>query len=110
MDSPSPAFPTSGSKPFSWSAPKDAWLRAERGVGFEQVVDAIRAGDLLDVAIRSGPSRHAGQRILVVRIGDYAWLVPFVENEREFFLKTIIPSRKATRKHIERSRPEGRHR
>jgi len=34
-------------------------------------------------------------------IGNYAYLVPFVETESEIFLKTIIPSRKATRKYLE---------
>ena len=56
----SPVLPAAD-KPFAWSGPKDEWLRAERGVGFEQVVAAIRAGGLLDVAVRSGPSRHASQ-------------------------------------------------
>lgn len=104
MTSQSPSSQAADSKPFAWNTTKDAWLRTTRGIGFAQVVLAIRAGGLLDVAVREGPSRHAGQHLLVVRVDGYAWLVPFVEDEREFFLKTIIPSRKATRRYLKKDR------
>lgn len=104
MTSESPSAASLDGKRFTWSGAKDLWLRATRGIGFEDVVRAIRAGDLLDVAVRTGPSRHAGQRILIVRFAGYAWLVPFVEDGREFFLKTIIPSRKATRIYLSKDR------
>jgi len=104
MTSESPSAASLDGKRFTWSEEKDLWLRATRGIGFEDVVRAIGAGDLLDVAVRTGPSRHAGQRILIVRFAGYAWLVPFVEDGREFFLKTIIPSRKATRIYLSKDR------
>lgn len=104
MASQSPSVAPLDDKRFAWNETKDLWLRATRGIGFEDVVRAIRAGDLLDVAVRTGPSRHAGQRILVVRFDEYAWLVPFVEDGRGFFLKTVIPSRKATRIYLDKDR------
>jgi hypothetical protein len=74
-------------------------LRAERGIGFEDIVCHIERGGLLDILEHPNPSRYAGQRIYVVRREDYVYLVPFVEDEHKIFLKTIIPSRKATKQH-----------
>ena len=76
-------------------------LKAERGLSFDQVVLHIERGDLLEVYGHPNQQRYPGQQVLVVRIQDYAYLVPFVENEQGCFLKTIIPSRKATRIYIE---------
>jgi hypothetical protein len=76
---------------------------AERGLCFEAVVTAIEAGDLLDVLDHTSPERYPGQRILVVRLNDYAHLVPYVQADEGLFLKTIIPSRKATRRYLPKS-------
>ena len=84
-------------KYFDWDDAKNAKLRAERGGGFEDVVFHIQRGDLLDILEHPNPSRYASQRIFVVRREDYVYLVPFVEDEHTVFLKTIIPSRKATK-------------
>jgi hypothetical protein len=62
----------------------------------EEIVFHIEHGDLLDILEHPNPDRYAGQRIFVVRREDYVYLVPFVEDEHTVFLKTIIPSRKAT--------------
>jgi len=59
---------------------------------------------LLDIVERPNQEGYGGQRIFIVNIREYAYLVPFVETEREIFLKTIIPSRKATRKYLGGSR------
>jgi len=83
-------------KPFRWGSVKNAVLQAQRGLCFEAVVVAIESGDLLDIVEHPNQGRYPGQRILVVLISDYVHLVPFVEEEDHFFLKTIIPSRKAT--------------
>jgi hypothetical protein len=74
-------------------------LTAERGIGFEDVVFHIERGDLLDTVDHPNPSRYAGQRMFIVRREDYVYLVPFVEDEHTMFLKTIIPSRKATKQY-----------
>jgi uncharacterized DUF497 family protein len=85
---------------FDWDDAKKAKLRTERGIGFEDVVFHIERGDLLDILEHSNPDRYAGQRIFVVRREDYVYLVPFVEDEHTVFLKTIIPSGKATKEYL----------
>jgi predicted DNA binding CopG/RHH family protein len=84
-------------KYFDWDDAKNAKLRTERGIGFEEIVFHIERGDLLDILQHPNPERYGGQRIFVVRREDYVYLVPFVEDEHTVFLKTIIQSRKATR-------------
>ncbi len=84
-------------KPFRWDATKNETLTTQRGVSFETVVVAIEAGGLLDVLAHPNPTKYPRQRVLVVEAGNYVYLVPFVEEESHFFLKTVIPSRKATR-------------
>ena len=86
-------------KHFDWDDAKNAKLRAEHGIGFEDVVFHER-GDLLDILEHPNPDRYAGQRIFVVRREDYVYLVPFVDDEHTVFLKTIIPSRKATKEYL----------
>jgi uncharacterized DUF497 family protein len=87
-------------KPFRWSPEKNDLLRQERGITFEEVTVAIEAGRLLDVLAHPNPRKYPRQKVLVVDIASYACLVPFVEEDDHFFLKTIIPSRKATRDYI----------
>ena len=86
-------------KYFAWDDAKNAKLRADRGIGFQDIV-FLERGDLLDILEHPNPGRHAGQRIFVVRREDYVYLVPFVEDEHTVFLKTIIPSRKATKQYL----------
>lgn len=87
-------------KPFNWNTEKSLILKAMRGVCFEDVVFHIAKGDILDDYLHPNQQRYAGQRIMVVGIDNYAYLVPYVENEDEIFLKTIIPSRKATEEYL----------
>ena len=87
-------------KLFSWSVEKNELLRQERGIGFEEIVYHIERGDLLDLLEHPNRERYGGQRIFVVAVEHYAYLVPFVESETEVFLKTIIPSRKATKHYL----------
>jgi len=85
-----------------WSAEKSLSLKAERGVSFEDVLSAISQDGLLGVMDHLNRAEYGHQRLLVVRIRDYAYLVPCVESEHELFLKSIIPSRKATRDFLRR--------
>lgn len=87
-------------KYFDWDDARNAKLKKERGIGFEEVVFHIERGDLLDVLDHPNPKRDGGQRIFVVRRDGYAYLVPFVEDGDTVFLKTIIPSRKATKQYL----------
>jgi uncharacterized DUF497 family protein len=84
-------------KPFAWSHEKNEQLLAARGLCFEAVIVAIEAGDLLDVREHPNPQRYPEQRILILLLNDYVHLVPFIETDEHFFLKTIISSRKQNR-------------
>jgi len=87
-------------KPFRWNHQKNEELKAERQISFEEVVLAIEANDLRDILRHPNPSKYPRQFVFVVAVGDYAYLVPFLEEEDHYFLKTIIPSRKATRDYL----------
>ena len=87
-------------KYFVWDDAKNAKLRVDRGIGFEDIVFHIERGDLLDILEHPNPDRYAGQRVFVVQREGYVYLVPFVEDEHTVFLKTIIPSRKATKQYL----------
>jgi hypothetical protein len=85
---------------YKWNHEKNERLKAERGIGFEQVVLHIEHGNLIDVIKHPNQSKYPNQQMLVVRVKDYAYLIPFIEDEDGKFLKTIIPSRKATRDYL----------
>jgi hypothetical protein len=87
-------------KPFRWSALKNEELSKGIGLSFEAVVVAVESGGLLDILAHPNQARYPRQRILVVDVDHYACLVPFVEEDEFFFLKTIIPSRKATKQYL----------
>ena len=87
-------------KYFTWDDAKNEKLKAERGIGFEEIVFLIERGFLLDILERPNRERYSGQRIFVVQRDDYVYLVPFVEDDKLIALKTIIPSRKATKKDL----------
>jgi len=87
-------------KYFDWSEEKNDLLKSEREISFEDVLIAIFEGKLLDVLEHPNKQRYPNQKIFAVDIGDYAYLVPFVEDDEKIFLKTIIPSRKATKKYL----------
>lgn len=87
-------------KYFAWDEAKNDKLKAECGVGFEDIVFHIERGDVLDLLEHPKQERYGGQRIFVVRREDYVYLVPFVEDEQLVFLKTIIPSRRATKQYL----------
>ncbi|MGB7451598.1 MAG: hypothetical protein WBM36_05685 [Lysobacterales bacterium] len=84
-------------KTISWSPEKNALLKADRNVSFEDVVFHIMAGDILDTIEYPNQVRYPDQQIHMIVIEGYVYLVPFIESEEEVFLKTIIPSRKATK-------------
>jgi uncharacterized DUF497 family protein len=87
-------------KYIDWDEGKNKILKNERGVSFEEVIIAINEGRLITILEHKNKKKYSNQKILVVNIDNYAYLVPFVEDEEKVFLKTIIPSRKATKKYI----------
>ena len=88
-------------KPFRWDPDKNEQLIQERAVSFEQLTVAVENGHLLQVVQHPNVEKYPRQKIMIVGIDGYANLVPFVEETDYFFLKTIIPSRKAARDFIE---------
>ena len=87
-------------KPFRWSPEKNEQLQLDRGISFENIVVAIESGGLLDILAHPNLAKYPKQKMLVVASNGYAYLVPFVEEDDHFFLKTVIPSRKATRDYL----------
>ena len=87
-------------KSINWNTEKSKVLKASRGICFEDVVFYIERGDILDDYLHPNQQAYPEQRIMVIAFDNYAYLVPYVENEEELFLKTIIPSRKATQQYI----------
>lgn len=87
-------------KPFRWAADKNEALKSARGVSFENVVVAVEADGLLDVMVHPNTSKYPHQKVLLVSFDSYVYLVPCVEEADHFFLKTVIPSRKATRDYL----------
>lgn len=87
-------------KPYRWNAEKNEQLKLERGLSFERVVVAMETDGLLDILAHPNPAKYPRQRVLVVAFDGYVHLVPFVEEDEYYFLKTIIPSRKAARDYL----------
>jgi len=85
---------------YDWSVGKNEELRKEQNVGFEDVIFSIIQGRLLDIVEHPTKDKYPNQRVFIVDIENYVYLVPFVEDEQVIFLKTIIPSRKMTRKYL----------
>ncbi len=92
-------------KPFRWNHEKNAVLKAERGISFEIVALAIEADGLLDVLCHPNAEKYPNQSIFVVAFDGYVYLVPYVEETDYYFLKTVIPSRKATRDYLLKENP-----
>ncbi len=87
-------------KYYDWNDEKNELLKKLRGVSFEQVVLAIVSGDLIDRVKHPNPEKYPNQRIFLVKIEDYIYSVPYVEDDEKVFLKTIIPNSKATKRYL----------
>lgn len=87
-------------KIFNWNPDKNDQLILERNINFEEIVMAINEGNIVDVYDHPKQQQYPNQKIYAVQIDNYIYLVPFVKNDNEIFLKTIIPSRKATKKYL----------
>lgn len=87
-------------KYFVWDNDKNELLKKERNISFEHVVCAIDDGSLIAMIEHPNKQHYAHQKIFIIRIHDYIYLVPFVEDEEHIVLKTIIPSRKATKRYL----------
>ena len=87
-------------KLINWNKEKNTWLKEKRGISFEDILYYLDNDNLIDDTEHPNQKKYRGQRIMVIDIEGYAVLVPYVETEDEIFLKTIMPSRKATKKYL----------
>ncbi|MFW5450793.1 MAG: BrnT family toxin [Methylophagaceae bacterium] len=87
-------------KEINWNPDKNSQLLKERNISFEDIVLCLQSNGLLDDLSHPNIGKYRHQRIFVINIDDYAYLVPYVESPDEIFLKTIIPSRKATKHYL----------
>jgi uncharacterized DUF497 family protein len=89
-------------KVINWDPYKNQELIEERGISFEEVVFYLQQGALIDDVEHPNDDKYPNQRIFVLNIDNYVYLVPYVEDRKEIFLKTVIPSRKATKQYLEK--------
>lgn len=90
---------------FNWNEEKNTLLKAERNISFEDIITALQNGDLIEI-IPNPSQNHPEQKCLVVNINNYAYLVPYVENNNGIFLKTIYASRKYSKLLIKEQKNE----
>jgi len=88
-------------KTLKYSFEKNELIKAERDISFEDIILALENGNLLDDITHPNREKYPNQNIFIilVRVKDYVYLVPYVEDETTIFLKTIIPSRKMNKKY-----------
>lgn len=91
-------------KEIQWNEEKNSWLKQRRKIGFEDISAAIIEGKLLGTVNHPKREKYPNQRVFIVNIGNYIYLVPFVEDAQKIFLNTVIPSRKATRDYLIRKK------
>lgn len=86
-------------KPIEWSNEKNEWLKEVRGVSFQEAGEVIKENNLIDIINNPNQKKYPGQKIYVLEVRGYVWMVPFVEDGKKIFLKTMYPSRKYSKKH-----------
>ena len=82
---------------YEWNPEKNELLKKERNISFEQIIFHLSQGDIWKTADHPDQKNYPGQRIYFVMVEDYIYMIPFVTEDEYVFLKTIIPSRKATK-------------
>lgn len=87
-------------KYFDWDDEKNELLKRERGISFEEVVFHIENGDVLDVIDHPNAMKYPSQKVYILNLAGYAYLVPFIDSQDVRILKTMIPSRKMTRRYL----------
>lgn len=89
-------------KYFDWDKKKSKKLKEERGISFEEIYVLIQEDKILEVIDHPNQKQHPNQKIILVVIEEYIYMIPFVEDEKKYFLKTIIPSRKMTKNYLKK--------
>lgn len=93
-------------KTYNWNEEKNNLLKNERNICFEEIIIALENKQIINVYKHPNFEKYPNQKIYEILIDEYIYLVPFVENDTELFLKTIIPSRKATKSYINKGRED----
>jgi uncharacterized DUF497 family protein len=84
---------------YEWEPEKNEWLKRERGISFERVIFHLAQGDVWKIADHPDQKKYPEQKLYFVIVEDYVYMVPHKKEKGCIFLKTIIPSRKATREY-----------
>jgi uncharacterized DUF497 family protein len=87
---------------FDWNIQKNEKLKTERNISFSEIVEAIKQEKIIKIIDHPNQQKYPGQQIFILDINNYVYTVPFVEDEEKLFLKTIIPSRKLTKKFLKK--------
>ncbi len=90
-------------KDLEWNEEKNLFLKEERNISFETFIPYIETKKILDVVAHPNQEKYPGQKMYLIEVNDYVWMVPFVEDDEKIFLKTAIPSRKATKTYLRKS-------
>ena len=88
---------------FEWNSEKNEWLKKEREISFETIIFHLAQDDLWKVSDHPEQNKYPGQRVYYIKVNDYIYMVPQIKEDKKIFLKTIIPSRKATRDYMKES-------
>ncbi len=92
---------------FEWDAGKNALLKQERGICFEDIIIALQTNKLIAVKEHHNKPKYSNQKIYIIEFNDYVYMVPFEENKEKITLKTIIPSRKMTKLYLKNLKDSG---
>jgi len=85
---------------YEWNPAKNEWLKENRNISFEQIIFHLGRGDIWGTSDHPNQDRYPGQKLYFVVMDGYIYIVPYVEGKDCIFLKTIIPSRKATQDYL----------
>ena len=91
---------------YEWDAAKNAWLKENRNISFEQIIFHLSQGDVWKISEHPNQEKYKGQKIYFVIVNNYIYLVPHIIREDYIFLKTVIPSRKATKLYKQEKKDE----
>ena len=86
-------------KPIKWNEEKNQLLKLQRGISFDDILEKIEKKEILGRKKHPNSEKYPNQYILLFEIKQYIYYVPYVEDDEMIFLKTIIPSRKYTKKY-----------
>ena len=87
-------------KYYTWDEDKNNLLKETRNISFEEIVLSLSNNKLLEIVEHPNKQKYPYQKMFIVEIRDYAYIVPFVEDDEKYYLKTIYPSREATKKYL----------